>query len=318
MKKKILIALSICLIAVLLLALGLYFLPGSSNSQEPIGSEVNENGYYCYDGHISRVESPMDQDSIDWAGYVFSSVRDMYLEGTDTNVYFAMIPDKNMFLAPEAGVEHLDYEAFYEAVYAQTDWMETIELRGLLSLSDYYASDSHWHQESILDVAEHILASMGGGSLPCDYVVNTASDSFTGAYHKQYPDYVETETLEYISSPGMESFIVRDATTGKRMELYDLSLAQSSDPYSMFLSGAMSIITIENPNAETDRELIIFRDSFGSAIAPLLAQGYAKTTVIDLRYITAAYMGNFVSFDDQDVLFLYSTLLLNSSAGLKR
>ena len=85
----------------------------------------------------------------------------------------------------------------------------------------------------------------------------------------------------------------------------------------MFLSGSLSLITIENPNATTDKELVIFRDSFGSSIAPLLVEGYAKITLVDIRYITSDLVGRFIDFENQDVLFLYSTLVLNNSVTLK-
>ena len=54
-----------------------------------------------------------------------------------------------------------------------------------------------------------------------------------------------------------------------------------------------------------------------SALAPLLVSGYAKVTLVDIRYIQSAMLGQFLSIDDQDVLFLYSTLVLNSSSGLR-
>ena len=73
---------------------------------------------------------------------------------------------------------------------------------------------------------------------------------------------------------------------------------------------------IENPNAKTDRELIVFRDSYGSSMTPLLVQDYKTVTLIDTRYIAPNLIGDFVDFEDQDVLFLYSTLILNSSRSL--
>ena len=85
----------------------------------------------------------------------------------------------------------------------------------------------------------------------------------------------------------------------------------------MFLSGASPLIVIENPNAETEKELVVFRDSFGSSMAPLLVSDYRKVTLVDTRYIAPRLIGNFVSFDGADVLFLYSTLVLNQSGTLK-
>ena len=97
-----------------------------------------------------------------------------------------------------------------------------------------------------------------------------------------------------------------------------LALAAGRDGYEMFLGGTKALLTIENPAAATDRELVLFRDSFGSSIAPLLAQGYARVTVVDIRYMTSAAAARLVDLTAaDDVLFLYSTLILNNSATLK-
>lgn len=62
---------------------------------------------------------------------------------------------------------------------------------------------------------------------------------------------------------------------------------------------------------------MVFRDSFGSSLVPLLVQDYAKVTLVDIRYVASDFVGQFVDFHGQDVLFLYSTLVLNSSSTLK-
>ena len=108
-----------------------------------------------------------------------------------------------------------------------------------------------------------------------------------------------------------------DGETNSYIDVYNLELAKGKDAYEIFLSGAKSLLTIENPNATTDKELLIFRDSFASSIAPMFAEGYSKITLIDIRYLAPQLLGNFVSFSGQDVLFLYSTLVLNSSGALR-
>ena len=86
----------------------------------------------------------------------------------------------------------------------------------------------------------------------------------------------------------------------------------------MFLSGAQAVLTIENPNAATDRSLVIFRDSYGSSLAPLLLDGYATVTLVDVRYVNSQYLGQFVDFSQvDDVLLLYSTTVVNA-AGILR
>ena len=99
--------------------------------------------------------------------------------------------------------------------------------------------------------------------------------------------------------------------------VYDMAKFDGKDMYEGFLSGTQGILRIENPNATTDRELIMVRDSFGSAIAPLLVQGYRSVTLVDIRSVQIDFLDKFIDFHGQDVLFLYSTLVLNNSSTLK-
>ena len=87
--------------------------------------------------------------------------------------------------------------------------------------------------------------------------------------------------------------------------------------YEVFLSGPKSVQKIVNPMCETDKKLIIFRDSFGSSIAPLLISGYSEITLVDIRYISSGLIGKMVDFENAQVLFLYSTSVLNNSETLK-
>ena len=66
-----------------------------------------------------------------------------------------------------------------------------------------------------------------------------------------------------------------------------------------------------------EKELYIFRDSFGSSLIPLLAEGYKNIYLVDIRYIQSDFLKNFVDFTGKDVLFLYSATVLNNSATMK-
>ena len=108
-----------------------------------------------------------------------------------------------------------------------------------------------------------------------------------------------------------------DYGTPKEGDLYNLKKAAGNDAYEIFLSGAAPVVTIENPDAVSGKALVIFRDSFGSSIAPLLVSGYEKITLVDIRYVQSSSVGEFVDFSGCNVLFLYSTILLNNSGALR-
>ena len=97
----------------------------------------------------------------------------------------------------------------------------------------------------------------------------------------------------------------------------DLEKLEGKDPYEVFLSGPRSLLTVTNPAGQPGKELIVFRDSFGSAIVPLLLADYETVTLVDIRYLQMDLLDRFVDFHGQDVLLLYSTLVLNNSETIK-
>lgn len=282
-----------------------------------IMGQSDSNGLYIHDGFVAKKEYPLNHESLDYASNVFCSLYDKLLAGKADNIYFTIVPDKNFYMAENAGMLHMDYDQFYAVLEASTGhFAEHIDIRHLLSIEDYYRTDTHWKQENILPAAQEIAGIMGS-ALPEKYEKVLVDEPFKGVYFSQLGLKLETEELYYLTNDIIENFEVFNFESNNAIPVYDTALAAGADPYEMFLSGPLSLVTIENPNVNTQKELIIFRDSFGSAIAPLLAQNYAKTTVIDVRYIQPMVLRNFVNFENADVLFLYSSMVLNNSTTLK-
>ena len=100
---------------------------------------------------------------LDHAAKKIQWVYDTYLAGTDVTCYLSMIPGKNAYLAEEYGYPSLDYGELFQYMRAHTPPMEYVDITDLLSLEDYYNTDSHWRQEKILDVAQRLAGAMGGG-----------------------------------------------------------------------------------------------------------------------------------------------------------
>lgn len=276
--------------------------------------QTDNNDVYMVDGYVSKLDYPLSQNAMDKAVRKFTSIYNTYIKGTDANVYTAWIPDKNYFLAEENGYLAYDYEKMYRYLNENLDFATNIEIRDLLSIEDYYRTDTHWKQETILDVAQHLGSSMGV-DLQAEYKSVSLDTPFYGVYYGRLALPVEPDQITYLDHEMFTDCTIINHETRKEIPMYDMELATGRDPYEMYLSGSISVITIENPSATTDKELVIFRDSFGSSLAPLLVEGYSKITLIDARYINELMIGKFVEFTNQDVLFLYSTGVLNNQTA---
>ena len=121
----------------------------------------------------------------------------------------------------------------------------------------------------------------------------------------------------YLTSDELNGASLFDYETQKTTGLYDLEELWGRDPYDLYLSGAAALQVIDNPAETSGRELVLFRDSFGSSMAPLLVPGYSKITLVDLRYFSSALLEQYVPANGQDVLFLYSPGIMNSTNLLK-
>ena len=276
------------------------------------------NDIYVTDGYVSKIEYPLNEYMLQNAGKKFQYLYDTYMADKDVKLYFSIVPDKNYYLAEENGCLSMDYEQFFEAMLQETAYMQYIDISDLLTIQDYYKTDTHWKQERIQDVAARIAESMGN-TLEWQYEEVIAEQPFYGVYYGQSALPLKPDTLTYLTNEKLESCTITSYDTGMpaEKEIYELKELDGKDPYEMFLAGSDALLVIENSNATTDKELVVFRDSFASSLLPLLLESYTKVTVIDIRYINSGMLGNFVEFDNQDVLFLYSTLVLNSSTSFK-
>lgn len=274
--------------------------------------QKDNNGIYLSAGHAVKQEYPLNEKNVEHALERFQYLYDKYL--TDNQIYAALIPDKNYYLA---GNDHLsmDYDRLYALVEEKMPWAAQVDLRPLLGPDGYYRTDPHWRQEALPGVAEEIAEAMGVTAL--QGTPAAVPRPFYGVYYGQAALPMEPDTMYLLENELLEGCTVYDYETGKTGPVYDREKLEGKDPYEVFLSGPKSLLTIENPAGQPGKELIVFRDSFGSALIPLLVQDYEKVTLIDIRYLQSSILDRFVEFKNQDVLFLYSTLVLNNGNTMK-
>lgn len=271
----------------------------------PQSDDVPTDDIVLIDGHLAQVEQPMNNTMADYAIRLFSRVHDEHLSSNDC--YFALIPDKYKYL----GDKENEYTEFYDYMCSGLSFATPIELYDLLSADDYYRTDPHWRQDKIIDVAKRINGAIG---VECDYdftEVATVSH-FVGNYAQRSDIAVSADDLTYLSNDVIDDTVIKEG-----IPVYDLTKLSTTEPYDFFLSGNQSVVTIKNDRAENDKRLIIFRDSFASSLAPLLVDGYSEIVLVDLRYVLSDMVADYVDFSDADVLFLYSTTLLNNSFSMK-
>lgn len=280
-----------------------------------LNQKSDSNGMFYMDGHLSQHNVAFNEEQFNKRMEVLNNVYSWYLKKANANVYVSVIPDKNYYLAQNNDLPVMDYEKIFSEVQQQMSWGQYIDMTGTLNLDCFYTTDTHWRQEAILPVAQLLSQAMGvQGPNADDYTAEKIDMPFYGVWYGKAGLPVAADELCVLRSELFEN--VKVTVEMKPGAIYDEAQLTTSDPYNIFLSGAKrGIVTIENPNATTDKKLVIFRDSFGSSMAPLFVQDYASVTLIDLRVMPSMNL-KMVDFQDADVLFMLSALVLNNTAEL--
>jgi len=272
----------------------------------------HNNGYAVEDGSIAQIETDFSRENVDYSLSRLSDLYDRYLEDTDASVYLALIPDKNYFFAKEYGYPSPDYKSLKSQLRATLPEAAYIELFDTLTIEDYYKTDWHWDQSRLCNVLTRLGQSMQfADRLPKEYTPHTLAP-FCGGYHDQSALYPPPETLTYLTNDTIDALTLTDYATGTTSGVYLPELFASDTPYDFFMAGLQGLQRIDNPLATTDKELIVFRDSFGSSLLPLVAQAYRTVYVVDIRTVHPATLGSVLDFSGKDVLLIYSTTVLNT------
>jgi len=235
--------------------------------------------------------------------------------GLDMNIYYSIIPDKSVFAErylPGFIIEKAEsilFELFKDFKY--------IRIIDDMNPEYFYRTDLHWDQSKISGTASRVLSGMGADTDLLNHPA-VAAGEFKGVYAGQYALPLAPDTMTYVDVPGLTVTYLNERTLEfDDGPVYDLVRFTGVDPYDLFLRGPQPLIIIENENAP-QRELYLFRDSFGSSLAPLLTDAYSKVVLIDLRYIHVSLLENFIDFTPgSDVLFIYGSQIFNNPTILQ-
>ena len=275
--------------------------------------EPDENGLYFAEDYVFSKMEAYDENYIHSMSEKLNRAYETLLN-SNMKVYYSVIPDKGYFIEnPSFSKEN--YKSMIEILTNEVKDMQYIPIMNKLSITDYYKTDHHWRQERLFPVVDELGTYMDFKVNKADFTENLV-ENFKGV-HSEYMDVIPEESLIYMTNKVTDEAAVDIYGVGEFQGVYFPDELETDVAYNVFLKGLAPIVTITNPYASNDKELILFGDSYASSIAPLLLDAYAKITVIDMRFAPMSYLPEVMEFTTQDVLFLYNTAVINRSAMLK-
>lgn len=294
-------------------------------TDEPVTADT-VGRFRISDGYVSEVPGETDAAMLSFAAERINFVYDTYFSDIRGKTVFAAVPDKRVFFSGTGAAAQRAYETLCADITGLLGFSaQVFDPRPYLSLDRYYHADVHWKQETLLPLAAALCRELDVPFSEDIFQIKTHPNPFRGAYEREEPSLtalVDGDTLFYLTWEGMEDCTVTSYQNGTPSVgvLYDsVCIADGkTDSYDFFLSGADPLILLSNPHGAAERTLYCFRDSFASALLPLLLPSYREIAVIDQRYLRSELLGEYLTFSENaDVLFLYSTALLSRGIVLK-
>jgi hypothetical protein len=279
---------------------------------------AENNGVFVVDGTIYDRFGVINESRIERAaGLVEEIAGDI---GSD-RTYVAILPTKGQVLVDSKYLVADQMEIVRK--FEDIEGVIAIDLSRLAQFADkgtYYRTDPHWTIDGVVWSYVEIYEALGL-DVAADHQHELFTDSYRGSeYGKAAAGSIEADSIYLPRNEMIDGLTACRYTSVEDKVCVDSVYyrGEESDQgaYDVFLGGLGPIIEIFNPAAKSDAELVIFKDSYAHAIAPLLAQHYSKVTLFDLRYMRRSVVPENFDLDDSTVLFLYSTSVLNTDVQI--
>lgn len=179
----------------------------------------------------------------------------------------------------------------------------------------YYHTDHHWTSLGAYYAFKATTGLMGIGTPVTSYDIYTVTDSFEGTLSSKSGSHEVLDSIDiYVPKAGDLEYFVTYPDQSKSCSLYESEMLEAKDKYTVFFGGNHSLVEIRT-TADTDRNLLIFKDSYANSYVQFLIPYYDKIFMVDPRYYYDDLNTILTAGGVTDVLFLYSadTILTDTS-----
>lgn len=184
----------------------------------------------------------------------------------------------------------------------------------------FYRTDHHWTTLGAYYAYEAYCESAGFTPQPLGKMqAQTVTDSFRGTYYSKVNLWsAARDSITIYTNPADRLTVNYTDTKEVTDTLYALEYAEQKDKYSLFLDNLHSLVEITNETAETDRELLLIKDSYANSMLPFLVRHYRKIYVVDTRYFRNGPSSLLKEHPEiTDTLILYNMSTIDTDTGIK-
>ncbi|MDD5924027.1 MAG: DHHW family protein [Clostridia bacterium] len=301
-----------------------FFVGTNSYYNLAIGNNGSNGVYLGKDNML--IEKPFSEDNL-----LERNVAKIktFSEEIDIPVSMLVVPSKgyiyNEYL-PANALEYKDEEYFD---FIEKNLGDKINFVNILNefnsaSSDnklFFKTDHHWTSLGAYSAYSSLCDAMGLDKKSEDDFIIESYDNFYGTSYSTSAYYL-TKREEIEVWRDKESLGVADIEIieGQKSEKYDNMFfddnLKGDDKYTVFLDGNHSMVKIHNDSADSNKKLLIIKDSFAHCLTPFLSAHYSDIVMVDLRYYKLSLTELIKTEKCDETMFVYGIENLCTSTDI--
>lgn len=183
----------------------------------------------------------------------------------------------------------------------------------------YYHTDHHWTTHGAYVGYQAYCNAAGLSPIPeADFQKTCVTTDFHGTiFSKLHDSTVPGDAITLYEYPANQLTVSYPDTGEVTDTLYNRDYLAQKDKYSVFLNNLHPLVEITNARADSDRQLVLIKDSYANSMVPFLVHHYQKIYVFDTRYYRFG-PSSFINEHPEvtDVLLLYNMNTIDTDLGV--
>lgn len=298
----------------------------ASNGIQRLSGKDEINGVYTVEDQMVQTFRTYDADSVNDSIEAMNKFAERF---PDKEMFFMLAPTAQEFFAAKipSYVGLMSQKTFIDDCYKKIENITEIDCRSFLASNSseylYYRTDHHWTSLGAFCAYQSGAKALGYTAYGFgSFNIETASNDFRGTlYSKTLDDSITPDTIDYYilaqNEPKVTLTSINGAEVKKYDSLYVRDYLEVKDKYSGFTGSNVPVVTIET-DVDTDKTLLIVKDSYAHSLVPFLSKHYKKITMVDMRYINTD-LNRVVKLDEySQVLFMFNVISFAEDNGLSK
>ena len=285
------------------------------------GAIRSQGVYRCEDGSLMEAFKLPTNETLQAQASAITDFAALY---PDANFYFCLAPNAISVLTEKLPAATLTDDQNIYINYMKNAFSEVgtfVDVRDVFaanknSVDLYYHTDHHWTTDGAYIAWQELYQEMGlSGEV--NYTSGVVANRFSGSLVSASGFPVTAYDSLKIYIPDVEPIYTVTYNNTQKMtaSVYSMEHLNGNDPYEVFFGGNHPKITIRT-GADTDRTLLIIKDSYANCMIPFFLTEFSRIVIIDARYYSDDLGIEMQAAGYSDVLFLYNVNTLSQDNTL--